>query len=554
MTEAPEKKKPAGQTLRQAFTGRQEFAMLLLGFASGIPYVVVGGVLNAWLAKTGVKPTAIGLLSWIILAYTFKYMWAAALQSRKTPFRLNIGPRRFWMVVFNVLCVLGLLVLSFSKPPDGLMFIGLVGIVIAIFSASFDIVQAAWKIESAQNDKHLDLLCSIEMLGYRFSSFVVGAGALVLADFIGWQPTFIAAAVVLAFCVFGIFLAAPSPMADTPNTSFININIGAHVSSKSRNIATLFVLGCWAVALYLLGSFMINGLGDPEAHSSRNFVRVKAPLVVFLTVIVLGLVAAVLIGQDGCEDAQAKLSTKNSILDIFYLALIQPMMELIGRLRWASLLILMLILSYRFTDLIWGSFAYVFYMGENYGALGHSLTEVGLASKTVGVLATMLGIGLGALAMLKFGRMPVMFVGAILAAVTNFLFADLALGAPYMDAFLHTFRLDSFFAIWNVDLPMARLITAIFAENIAVGVASAASVAFLSSIVNKKYAATQYALLVSLTFLIGVLGRPAIGEIIEEDGFARAFIICAGLGGVAVILTAAEWARQKRAEKQESAS
>ena len=305
MTDKAKEKTTTGKTLRQAFKGRQEFAMLLLGFASGIPYVVIGGVLNAWLAKTGVKPTAIALLSWIILAYTFKYMWAAALQSRKTPFRLNIGPRRFWMVVFNGLCVLGLLVLSFSKPPDGLQFIGLVGVVIAIFSASFDIVQAAWKIESAENDKHLDLLCSIEMLGYRFSSFVVGAGALILADFIGWQPTFLAAAVVLALCVFGILLAARSPMADTPNASFSNIEIGANVVPKSRNIATLSVLICWVIALYILGSFMINALGDPEAHSSRNFVRIKAPLVVFLTVIALGLTAAVLIGQDAREGAPA---------------------------------------------------------------------------------------------------------------------------------------------------------------------------------------------------------------------------------------------------------
>jgi len=543
-------KKSAGQTLRHAFKGRQEFAMLLLGFASGLPYVVVGGVLNAWLTTAGVKPTAIGLLSWVILAYTFKYMWAAALQSHRTPFKLKIGPRRFWMFVFLALNVVSLVVISFSKPPDGLAFIGLVGIIIAVFSASFDIVQAAWKIESAENERHLDLLCTIEQLGYRMSSFIVGGGALVFAQYFNWQPTFIATAIVLGLCAFGIILAKPSPVADD------NLSGQKHEFSLAPNhklLGVLAVLISWGLAFYILGSFMFGALSDPLAYSPRAFLKEmdKAPAVVFLTVIMLGIVATLLLRFQR-EEQHSVDETQAGISDILFGAILVPMMDLIARLRWAALLILLLVLSYRFTDLIWGGFAYPFYMGTNYGALGHSLTEVGLASKTVGVFATMFGIGLGGLAMLKFGRMPVMFVGGIFAALTNLLFADLAMGAHFMDSFLSVLRLDHFFALFKIDLPLARLITAIFAENVAVGVASAASVAFLSSIVSKKYAATQYALLASLTFLIGVLGRPAIGEIIEAEGFASAFILCAWLGSVAVVLTALEWYRQSRAKRREN--
>lgn len=545
-------KKSVVQTFRHAFKGRQEFSMLLLGFASGLPYVVVGGVLNAWLTKAGVKPTAIGLLSWVILAYVFKYMWAAALQSHRTPFKLKIGPRRFWMFVFLALNVVGLVVLSFAKPPDGLAFIGVVGIIIAIFSASFDIVQAAWKIESAENERHLDLLCTIEQLGYRMSSFVVGGGALIFAQYFGWQPTFIATAAVLGLCVFGIILAKPSPIADDQPTGYHHT---FSLAPRHRRLGVLVVLASWGLAFYILGSFMFGALADPASHSPRAFLKEmdKAPAVVFLTVIMLGLVAALLLRLQ-TADERPENDEQAGIGDILFSALLVPMMDLISRLRWATLLILALVLSYRFTDLIWGGFAYPFYMGENYGALGHSLTEVGLASKTVGVLATIFGIGLGGLAMLKFGRMPVMFVGGIFAALTNLLFADLAMGAHFIDGFLNLTQLDHFFALFKIDLPLARLISAIFAENVAVGVASAASVAFLSSIVSKKYAVTQYALLVSLTFLIGVLGRPAIGQIIETDGFAKAFIICAWLGLAAVVLTALEWYRQVRAKRREETS
>ena len=187
----------------------------------------------------------------------------------------------------------------------------------------------------------------------------------------------------------------------------------------------------------------------------------------------------------------------------------------------------------------------------NYGALGHTLTEVGVASKFLGVIATILGIALGGLAMLRFGRMPIFFIGAVLAAVTNLLFADLAMNARFTDGFLSISQLDHLFAWCGFDLRMARLTSVIFAENLAVGLASAASVAYLSSIVNKEYAAVQYALLVSLVMLLGVLGRPVIGQIIETDGFARAFIICAWLGAVAAILAFIEWMRLRRDAKSD---
>jgi len=148
--------------------------------------------------------------------------------------------------------------------------------------------------------------------------------------------------------------------------------------------------------------------------------------------------------------------------------------------------------------------------------------------------------------MLRFGRMPVFFFGAVFAAATNLLFADLALGATYTDPVLRFLQLDHLFHAFGMDMRMARLTCVIALENIAVGLASAASIAYLSSIVSKQYAVVQYALLASLVFLLGVLGRPTIGAIIEEDGFARAFVICAGFGAVASILALIEWIRIAR--------
>jgi MFS transporter, PAT family, beta-lactamase induction signal transducer AmpG len=93
----------------------------------------------------------------------------------------------------------------------------------------------------------------------------------------------------------------------------------------------------------------------------------------------------------------------------------------------------------------------------------------------------------------------------------------------------------------------------IAAENLAVGFASAAIVVYLSSIVNRKYAAVQYALLASLGFLLGSLGRGAVGELVEIRGFAYVFYLTAAFGLVAVVASALEWVRQARANNKTNA-
>jgi len=544
--EAKNKKTSTREALKQALKDRQVLAMLILGLAAGLPYGAVGGTLNAWLSTVDVKPSAIGLLSWAFLAYAFKFMWAAAFQSRKTPFNLKIGSRRFWMCVFIILMTIGFFALSFSTPPEGLAMIGLISVLIAIFSASFDIVVAAWRIEAARDDMHLDILSTVEQFGYRTASLLTGFVALILADNIGWRLTFMSGTVLMALTLVGVMLAQPTHVKSQSETL---IRQGGNLTEFQRRLGTLLVLSAWAVAFYMIASFMTGALRDPENHSARDFIRYKGPIIIGLTVVWLGVVSAVLVFMNGKQKTTLTDSADKGILAILYQTIVEPMMELVGRLRWAVILVLLVVLSYRFTDLIWGGFAYPFYLGVNYGALGHTLTEVGFASKFMGVIATIFGIALGGLAMLRFGRMPVFFVGVVLASATNLLFADLALGAKFMDKFLVFTQLDHIFAFFSLDMRMARLTTVIFFENIAVGLASAASVAYLSSIVNKNYAAIQYALLVSLVMLLGVLGRPTIGVIIEEEGFAKAFILCALFGVVASILALMEWIRLARQAK-----
>jgi PAT family beta-lactamase induction signal transducer AmpG len=151
----------------------------------------------------------------------------------------------------------------------------------------------------------------------------------------------------------------------------------------------------------------------------------------------------------------------------------------------------------------------------------------------------MAGIAIGGLLFATLGRMPTLMIGAIVAAASNLLYADLASGAVAIDAFARFFALDTF----GSDLRMVRLLIAISGENIAGGLAGAAFVAYLSSITSREFSAVQYALLSSLTFLIGSLGRAAIGEAIDNIGYATVFRFTALIGVLAIAFVALEWAR-----------
>jgi PAT family beta-lactamase induction signal transducer AmpG len=125
----------------------------------------------------------------------------------------------------------------------------------------------------------------------------------------------------------------------------------------------------------------------------------------------------------------------------------------------------------------------------------------------------------------------------------NFVYADLAEGAPNINMVSHALRLDALAALFGSDERMVRLLLAISMENISTGIAGAAFVAYLSGIISKNFTAVQYALLSSLTFLIGSLGRGIAGEAFDTYGYATVFRWTAAAGGVAVIFVLLEWLR-----------
>ena len=537
--------------LGTALRNRNTAIMLVFGFAAGLPYTLLIGTLNAWLGEWEIDLATIGVLSWIGLAYAFKFLWSPLVDRVRLPGLERLGRRRSWLFLCQVLLTLAFFALAMSDPRLQLGWFALVAVIAAFASATQDVVIDAWRIDVANEKAPVEILSSIYQFGYRIAALIGGALALVLSERVPWPTVYAIMGGFMALTMIATALAPDTPRTDVERAQSALRRAGA-VDPKLRAIGLAIVGLGWLWAIWTVASFMVGIVTTPPGAESPNvgdFTRTMGPLIVAATVVLPALVAATFNwlkdrrGYVLTSDEAAPNSAERAA-DHAYSALILPLAELVRRIGWGVIIVIGLILSYRITDLIWGSYAFPFYLQE----LQYSGDEVAFASKIFGVFMTMAGIAIGAALFAVIGRMPTLLIGAIVAAASNLLYADLAAGAPYIDSFARTFGLDAF----GHDLRMVRLLIAISGENIAGGLAGAAFVAYLSSITSREFSAVQYALLSSLTFLVGSLGRAAIGERIEQVGYAPVFLLTAAIGLVAVVFVILEWIRSAWADRRKA--
>lgn len=532
--------------LAAAFRNRKLGVMLAFGFSAGLPYALLLGTLYAWLGEAQVDLETMGVFSLIGLAYAFKFLWSPLVDRIVLPGLELLGRRRSWLLPIQFALGAVFITLSSLDPHSALGWFSLLAGIGAFASATQDIVIDAWRVDVADDTATLEILSAIYQLGYRAASLVGGALALIAAARLGWPAVYFAMGVAMLLVAVVTLLAPDTPRVADAGAGAVG-GFHATVSRRARRIAIAIIGSAWAWALATVIVFMVRSLGaEPgERPNATAFIKFYGPLIVVATVILPAIVAAVLNGLarraagGGVVPAAGAL---DRAIGHAYGALVLPLAEIVGRLRWAAVLALGIILTYRLTDAIWGPFALPFYLQE----LHYTNDEVAIASKFFGVAMTMAGIALGAVLFAWLGRMPTLVLGALLAAGTNVLYADLARGGAGLDAFGRASGFYPLAALFGSDDRFSRLLLAIAGENLAAGLAGAAFVAYLSSITSKSHSAVQYALLSSLTFLVGSLGRGAIGESIQAEGYAPVFYFTAALGLIAVALCLVEWLRTSR--------
>ncbi len=233
--------------------------MLALGFSSGLPFLLIFSTQSAWLREAGVTHTAIGLMSYAALAFSFKFLWAPLIDEWDPPLTgAWLGRRRGWMLWAQFLVAAGLIGLAFGNPSNSLAWNLGFAFLTAFAAASQDVTIDGWRIDAAPSERQ-GMMSAVYQLGYRLAMLSAGAGAFYLADFASWRAAYLAMSALTLIGIAGCLL---SPRLDNPKPAKRLAFVEPLTELFSRYGATLVpVLAL--VAIYRLPDFVSGVMANP---------------------------------------------------------------------------------------------------------------------------------------------------------------------------------------------------------------------------------------------------------------------------------------------------
>jgi len=187
-------------------------SMLFLGFSAGLPFFLVFSTLSAWLRQAGVERSTIGMLSWVGILYSIKFLWAPVVDRVRPPFLHRfLGRRRGWMLLAQLGIAVGLFKLSLSDPATGVRSVALGALFVAFCAATQDIALDAWRIESGAVETQGAMLAAYQV-GYRIALITGSAGALTIAAYASWHTSYaVMAALVGVGVITTLLVSEPHP-------------------------------------------------------------------------------------------------------------------------------------------------------------------------------------------------------------------------------------------------------------------------------------------------------------------------------------------------------
>jgi PAT family beta-lactamase induction signal transducer AmpG len=312
MTEAGTTRPPTRSVLKSLGEPKVT-VMLMLGFSSGLPFLLTGNTLGYWLRDQGTTLKAIGFLSWVGLAYSLKFLWAPVVDRIDAPLFARFGRRRSWMLLTQAAVALGLVGLSISGTAHGLTAVGLLAVLVAFASSTQDIVVDAWRIEAASDRDELGLLSAAYQLGYRAALLITDALILISANHLGWPVSYMMMAVLMGIGMAASVAAmeplrsaagpagAPAPASLRSVRGFADAVIGPF-TEFFRVYGWVALLMLAMISLYRLPEFLMGPMANPFYHDlglSKDVVgavRASIGLVGSLLGIAAGGLSAVRIG------------------------------------------------------------------------------------------------------------------------------------------------------------------------------------------------------------------------------------------------------------------
>ena len=482
---------------------RRVVTLFALGISAGLPLLLIFSTLSVWLSEAGMARADITLLSWAALGYGFKYVWAPIID-RMPVFVLTalMGQRRSWLLIAQISIMIALLGMAWTDPAHSATAMAGFAVMLGFSSATQDIVIDAYRIEVADVDLQ-GILAAAYIAGYRVGMIVAGAGSLEIAglldssgggyDYDAWAWTYTIMAGVMLFGVATTLLVKePEIIRDDD----------AHLETTADH-ARFFLVFLICAAVFV-GIFILSSdiAASAKVYLSDGLGKSFAGFLVEAQRLIFAMGAAFLLGRTLLDLNVASRALVSN-------AYIGPFRDFFARFGKHALLVIALIALYRSADVVMGAIANVFYI-----ELGFEKQIIGRITKGFGLVMTIVGGFLGGLMTLRYGVMKILFLGAVLAAATNLLFAVLATLGP--------------------DVAMLSVVIA--ADNLSAGLASAAFVAYLSALTSVQFTATQYALFSSLMLLLPKLIAGYSGGMVDAVGYETFFIATAVLGIPVMIL------------------
>ena len=399
---------------------RKLIGILLLGFASGLPYMLVFSTLTAWLRDVGISLTEIGFFAWLVLTYSLKFLWAPFVDRYSIPGFKFFGKRRGWILFSQSMIFLSLIGMSLIDPLQNIKLLALFAFFAAFFGSIQDVAVDALRIEIGKAKEQGDLAASYQ-LGYRIAILVASSVALIFAD-----------------------------------------------------------LYSWSYVYQLMGILM-------------------------------------LIGSAGALICYEPTNQEIAILR-FDEALFEAFKDFFNRFGlWSAALLLLIISTYRLTDIVMGPMAMPFYLD-----LGFSKTEIGALVKTIALFGSVIGFFIGGLVIKRISLFNALLLGGLCVLFTNLFFAYVA----------------------SVQANISLLSLIVGLDSFAAGLVGTVNIAFLTSLVSKKFTAVQYAMLTSFMMLPGKFFSGFSGMLADyyvstssiESGWEYFFYTTSGMSIPALLL------------------
>ena len=522
MTDIAEPSRSWSESLAALFH-RRAIVMLFLGFSAGVPILLIFSSLSLWLSEAGLKKSAVTMFSWAALGYSFKFIWAPLVDRLPLPLLTRaLGRRRGWILISQLAVISSICLMAVTDPQSGddaLWWMALAAVLLGFSSATQDIVIDAYRIESADKDLQ-SMLSAMYIAGYRIGMVVAGAGALYIADYYGstkeaynydaWRMAYFAMAAAMGIGVLTTLVIREPVVAE-------RVADGYETSDYLR-----FIL---LFALAIVGFILIRFLTSKDGWGSEALSSIRMPiyegfdglntslaeqtgnktLAGTLTGTLRLFIALGVAGVIGYSGMRAGVANRQMVSASY----VDPVRDFFRRYGMGlALLLLALVGLYRISDIVLGVISNVFYQD-----VGFTKTQIASVSKLFGLLMTIAGGFLGGILAVRYGVMRILFLGALLSMATNLLFILLE----------------------NVGPQIGMLYAVIGIDNLSAGLASAAFVAFLSSLTNISFTAVQYAIFSSLMTLLPKIIGGYSGTIVEASSYSQFFMLTF-LMGIPVLL------------------